>query len=70
MSTYQIFQAWQHKELFLKADVWLTTVEDGAEWNWKRGRSTINGVEYPAAVNIEHEEDLLAFKLKFGELLR
>ena len=69
MSTYRVFQAWQHKELFLEACLWIVNVE-GAEWNWKHGRSTINGVEYPAAVNIEHEEDLLAFKLKFGELLR
>ena len=68
MITYQIFQAWKHKELFTDACYWLANVE-GADWDWSRGTSYINGVRYPAAVSMLHEEDFLIFKIKFSELL-
>jgi hypothetical protein len=68
---HQIYRPWSRLEEYKNACEWLASFKwEDAHWDFGSGISNINNVQYPTRVFFEHEEDLLAFKLKFSSLLK
>jgi hypothetical protein len=59
---------WQNTVEFDKLEEWLKTIE-GADFDLLQGASYINGRVFPAAVSFIREEDLLACKIIFSDLI-
>ena len=60
----RIFQGWNNKD-YPMIDEWVTDCE-GAVWDYNGGKSYINGKVFYSMIFFDCEEDLVAFKLKFG----
>lgn len=69
IETVELWQTNQHHELYCDAVVWIENTP-GVKFSRADGVSYINGFVYYHYVEFDHRQDLLAFKLKFLDLLK
>lgn len=70
VETIELWQTNQHHELYCDAVAWIEDTPDVRLDPHSAGVSYINGFTYFHYVEFDHRQDLLAFKLKFLDLLK
>lgn len=69
IETIQLWQVRQHHELYCDAVAWIENTP-GVKFTRASGVTYVNGFIYYHYVKFDRREDLLAFRLKFYDLVK